>query len=212
MIARMPRVVELRLIDLRIVWLTAVMLSVGGCALRPTVPGTSVPWAERRARLVALSTWQASGRIAVKSDAGGGQGSVRWQQAETRSVVRVSGPFGAGAYEIAWDRDAVEIIGRAGDAQLAYAGPNAAEKFLHAQLGWSFPAMSLRYWILGVPDPGHKSRERFDDNGWLAGIEQDGWSIAYDDFEIRNEIWLPRKVVLNNDQARVRLIVDEWEL
>lgn len=190
----------------------SVMLSVGGCALRPTVSGTSVPWAERRAQLVALETWQARGRIAVKSDTGGGQGNIQWHQVDTRSLVRVSGPFGAGTYEIAWDDDAVEVIGKAGEVRVAYTGPNAAERFLLDQLGWSFPAMSLRYWILGVPDPGFESREQFDADGWLARIEQNGWSIAYDGFEVRNDIWLPRRVVLNNDQARVRLIVDEWVL
>jgi outer membrane lipoprotein LolB len=126
--------------------------------------------------------------------------------------VHLSGPFGAGAYEISWDADSVEVTGKAGEVEIAYAGPKAAEQFLEDQLGWSFPAMSLRYWMLGVPDPGFESDQRFDAEGWLAGILQGGWSIEYDDFEHRNAVWLPKRIVMNNDDARVRLIVDDWLL
>jgi len=188
------------------------ILLIAGCAMRPTVPGTSVAWAERREALVQMPDWQARGRIAVKSAGGGGQGSIRWRQAGSGSRVRLSGPFGVGAYEISWKADSVEIIGKAGEVEIAYAGQNAAERFLMDQLGWSFPAMSLRYWILGVPDPGFESNELFDTDGWLVGIQQGGWSIEYDEFEIRNAIWLPKRIVMRSDDARVRLIIDDWLL
>ena len=98
--------------------------------MRPTVPGTSVAWAERREALVQMPDWQARGRIAVKSADGGGQGSIRWRQADSGSRVHLSGPFGVGAYEISWKADSVEIIGKAGEVEIAYAGQNAAERFL----------------------------------------------------------------------------------
>jgi len=189
-----------------------VLITIGGCATQPTVPGGSIDWVERRAQLLGLSEWQARGRIAVKSTESGGQGDIHWQQMSHGSRVRLSGPFGAGAYEIAWDAESVVVLGKAGDVTMAYAGRDSAERFLTDQLGWSFPAMSLRYWILGVPDPNVESSEQFDPDGWLSGIEQDGWSIDYDGFEIRNDVWLPERIVMNNERARVKLIVDDWEL
>jgi len=192
--------------------LLVVLITVGGCALQPTVPGDSIDWAERRAELVRLSDWQARGRIAVKARDGGGQGDIHWRQTAVGSRVRLSGPFGVGAYEIAWDAESFVILGKAGDTTMAYAGRDAADRFLMDQLGWSFPAMSLRYWILGVPDPEPESSEQFDSDGWLSGIQQSGWSIDYDGFEVRDEVWLPRRIVMKNERARVKLIVDDWEL
>jgi outer membrane lipoprotein LolB len=190
----------------------AVLVLVGGCAGQPRVPGTDVAWDDRRNVLASIPDWRARGRIAVKSEDGGGQGNIRWQQAGSASSIYLSGPFGAGAYEISWDDSSVEVRGKAGDVELAYNGPDAAEQFLVEQLGWSFPAMSLRYWILGVPDPAFDSHEQFDTQGWLAGIHQNGWIIDYEDFEVRDEIWLPRRIVMNSDNARVRLVVDDWTL
>jgi outer membrane lipoprotein LolB len=185
---------------------------MSGCAVQPTVPGTDVAWDDRRNTLAGNSNWRARGRIAVKSDDGGGQGSILWRQTGSASKLNLSGPFGAGAYEISWNDQSVEVRGKAGDVELAYSGPGAAERFLTEQLGWSFPAMSLRYWILGVPDPAYESHEQFDTQGWLAGIKQNGWVIDYEDFEIRDQIWLPRRIVMNSDKARVRLVVDDWAL
>ena len=192
--------------------LLVVLMFTGGCALQPTVPGTSVAWGERRTQLAEMSEWQARGRIAVKSVDGGGQGNIQWFQAGAGSRVLLRGPFGVGGYEIAWDAERIEVIGKSGEIEIAYSGPNAAEQFLLDQLGWSFPAMSLRYWMLGVPDPEFDSDEQFDTDGWLVGIRQNGWSVGYDGFKVWNNIWLPKRLVLNHDEARVKLVIDNWSL
>ena len=185
--------------------------SLAGCAIQPTVPGTSIAWSERQSELQALDVWQARGRIAVKSGDDGAQGSLRWDQDGSEARIRVSGPFGAGAYEIDWNPDRVVVTSRDGEVAAAYTGADAADQFLSEQLGWTFPAINTRYWILGVPDPDFASREQFDTDGWLVGIEQNGWSVAYDGFQLRDEVWLPRKITMENDRARLRLVVDRWK-
>jgi outer membrane lipoprotein LolB len=189
-----------------------VLLLAGGCAMQPTVPGTSVAWGERRVQLAEVSDWQARGRIAVKSAEGGGQGSIQWFQAGAGSRVLLRGPFGAGGYEISWDAERIEVVDKSGQVEEAYTGPNAAEAFLLDQLGWSFPAMSLRYWMLGVPDPEFDSDEQFDTDGWLVAIQQNGWSVGYDGFKAWDDVWLPRRMVLSHDEARVKLVIDNWIL
>jgi len=192
--------------------LLVVLVLASGCALQPTVPGTSVAWDERQAQLAGLAEWQARGRIAVKSADGGGQGNIQWFQAGAGSRIFLRGPFGFGAYEISWDAESIEVVGKSGEVQVAYSGPNAAERFLRDQLGWSFPAMSLRYWMLSVPDPAFDSYEQYDTEGWLVGIQQNGWSVGYEGFKVWNDIWLPKRVVLNHDGARVKLVIDDWVL
>jgi outer membrane lipoprotein LolB len=192
--------------------LCIVLLLTGGCALQPRVPGTSVAWGERQAQLAEISEWQARGRIAVKSTEGGGQGNIQWLQAGAGSRVSLRGPFGVGAYDISWDAEHIEVVGKDGEVQVAYTGQNAAERFLRDQLGWSFPAMSLRYWMVGVPDPEFESHEQYDTEGWLVGIQQNDWSVGYEGFKVWNDIWLPKRIVLNRDGARVKLVIDDWDL
>jgi outer membrane lipoprotein LolB len=192
--------------------LLGLIFMVVGCAMQPTVPGTSVHWDQRRDRLLQLEQWSARGRIAVKHTDGGGQGRINWSQVGSDSRIQLSGPFGTGAYEIAWNAEHLVVTAKDGTVQAAYAGRDAARQFLDEQLGWSFPAVSTRYWILGVPDPDFASRERFDDEGWLTGIEQNGWIVVYDGFAENDELWLPRKIVMENENARVKVVVDHWSL
>jgi outer membrane lipoprotein LolB len=188
-----------------------IVVLIGGCALQPVVPERAIDWNARRDRLSALTDWEARGRIAVKSADEGGQGNIRWIQSAAQAQIRLSGPFGAGAYEISWTADDLVVSSKDGEVTVAYEGSDAAQQFLSDQLGWTFPAISTRYWLLGVPHPGYESLERFDD-GWLKRIEQNGWSVNYDSFESHDDLWLPRKIVMENDQARVKLVIDRWVL
>jgi outer membrane lipoprotein LolB len=193
-------------------WLLIAMMALAGCASRPVVPGSGIDWPQRAEYLAQLQGWEASGRIAVKSGAEGGQGSIHWVQESANASIALRGPFGVGAYQIDWTDDDLVITGKAGEVTLAYAGSDAVERFLTDQLGWSFPARSTRYWILGIADPRFSSRTEFDDDGWLATLEQDGWFVSYDRFVQEQGRWMPRKIVMESDLARVKLIVDRWRL
>ncbi len=215
-IATAPRRIRQRISKSRARSLVAfglVLLTLAsGCATRSKMPATGLDWDQREIELTQLTVWQAHGRIAVKSDDGGGQGQLHWYQTDAGAQIQLSGPFGVGAYELAWGRDSLVVRTKAGEVTAAYAGPEAAEQFLMDQIGWSFPATSLRYWILGVVDPQFAGDRRYDRDGWLIGIEQNDWSIVYDSFSRHNDQWLPNKIVMENTNARVKLIVDKWGL
>jgi outer membrane lipoprotein LolB len=188
------------------------MAALAGCASRPVVPGAGIDWPQRAANLAELQSWEAQGRIGVKSGDKGGQGNIFWIQQGSGSSVSLHGPFGVGAYRIDWNDDDLVITGKAGEMVTSYAGPDAAEQFLTDQLGWSFPARSIRYWMLGITDPGSPGRTQYNADGWLFTLEQDGWIVTYDRFEQAQGRWMPRKIVMENQRARVKLIVDQWRL
>ncbi len=189
----------------------AAFVALVGCVSRPTVPG-GVDWERRAESLLQLPRWEARGRIAVKSGGEGGQGTIRWVQDGANVRIVLSGPFGVGAYQLDWTDDELVVTGKAGELTLAYAGADAAERFLMDQLGWSFPARSTRYWVLGIADPHFSSQVNFDADGRLEGLEQNGWVVSYDRFINEQGRWMPRKIVMENQRGRVKLIVDQWRL
>lgn len=194
----------------RLVLLLALGLVTAGCALQRSVPGTTVAWETRREALLGLASWELRGRIAVKTNEGGGQGNLEWRQGPGDARLRVSGPFGAGAWELRWNAREAMLTNGDGEVALEYTGPDALDRLLAANVGWQFPAEQTRYWVLGLAAPGSRSRLNYGQDGWLEGLEQDGWQVAFDRFSERNGYWMPRKVTVENDNARLRLVVDRW--
>jgi outer membrane lipoprotein LolB len=197
---------------LRSVLIACLLLLVAGCTMRPQQPDAAIDWDRRAALLAAQANWQVNGRIAVKADGQGGQGNIVWIQRAEESLIKLRGPFGAGAYEIVWNDERIVITGGGGEKTASYTGPDAAERFIEQQLGWTFPARSIRYWLLGIADPAYASERRLDAAGWLEAIEQNGWTVEFSRFETSGGYYLPGKLVAQNATARVKLIVDEWSL
>lgn len=196
----------------RLALLLAGGLLLAGCATRPVVPVAPDGWQARAAQLALIDDWDARGRIAIRAANGGGQGSLHWEQRGELARIRLSGPFGAGAYVIEWDRERLTVTSRDGEVALDYAGPWAAEQFLYEQLGWWFPAIAARYWLRGLADPSASAVESFDAAGRLAALEQHGWQVRYEDWQGDAQLPMPRRLVMENEQARVRVVVDRWQL
>lgn len=193
--------------------LLTTLVTLAACSSLQTV---STPDAEQRAartdRLQQLSDWTLDGRIAVKHQAGGGQGNLLWSQSDDTADIRLSGPLGVGASRILWMPDEV-VFERAGERLTErYTGPAAAETFVRDQLGWQLPVSSIRFWVLGVPDPAFSYNEETAADGTLLVLQQRGWKMSYSAFAAVEDEVLPQKLVVENDAVRLRLVADSWEL
>ncbi|HJP05523.1 MAG: outer membrane lipoprotein LolB [Chromatiales bacterium] len=190
----------------------SIFLVLSACTTLKTVdsPGRE----QLRTNLLAANEWEFRGRIAVRSDDGDGDGqaNLRWRQLGERSHIRISGPFGAGTYEIDWSPKGITIESADGEESLEYAGSAAAESFLDDQLGWSFPAGSARYWMLGLIDPDQPGHEFFDAEGGLTGISQHGWQLGYKRFADVNGLVLPTRIEMANSNANLRIVIARWKL
>ena len=195
---------------------TVLLLLLSGCATLPPPEEKLEPVldaANRETTLLALQSWSAKGRIAVKSDTGGGQGNFRWAQAADDSRVRVSGPLGFGAFEILFRPDLLEISDKEGTRQARYEGPDAAEQFLESSIGWSLPAGSTRYWLLGLEDPQRRGTTvEWGEDGLLRTAGRGVWKISWEEYRETEGLPMPRKIRFENQQASIRLIVDQWDL
>jgi len=88
----------------------------------------------------------------------------------------------------------------------------AAHAELATRLGFDPPLSSLRYWVLGVPDPTQPASESLDPSQQrLAGLTQGGWHVRYQSYASAGGEALPARLTLERDTVRVRLLVDDWQ-
>ena len=81
---------------------------------------------------------------------------------------------------------------------------------MRARLGADLPWASLRYWMLGLPDPGSEAAVRNADAAPWRVIEQGGWQLRYDAFRAEQGLALPQRFSAERARLRVRVVVDRW--
>lgn len=189
------------------------VLGFSGCAIirKPTAsaPGidNGVAWQQRQAKLSDFDNWSMQGRVAT-GQLLGWTGNLSWRERGEHFDVRLAGPLGAGGMRANGTLEQVEI--QTSDGQhFITSNPDALVK---KSLGWSFPLKPLRYWARGIPAPGDYQQISVNDQGQLKSLKQDGWTLAYLDYTTPTgaPTSLPRRVVLDNGDTRIRLVVDRW--
>jgi len=188
------------------------MLSALAASCATYTPVGETLWAERSAALLAMDSWEMQGKIAVQQADDGGQANMLWRQAGATSTIRLSGPLGSGAHELVWEPDSLSVTDAAGTQTVDYRGERAAEQFMQENLGWSFPAGSLRYWLMGLLNPAAEGLRYFDENGILQGLSQHGWEVSYSRLETFDGYLLPTKMELAYNDAKVRIVAKRWAL
>ena len=186
-----------------------ISVSLVGCKTTPRAaagPTPSGPWETRRAALQQHDHFDLSGRIAVAAASEGFNAKLRWKQQGAHSNLSLDGPLGVGGVKITADGSSLKVI----DSHGKQLDSDAARDEMNAKLGFEPPLASLRYWVLGVPDPARPADEVLDEQQRLASLRQDGWQIDYADYATVAGQWRPSKLTLKRDDVRVRLLVDGW--
>lgn len=177
-------------------------VALAGCA---TVPEPAqrgrVPEAEE------LTQWVARGRIALAAGDEGGSGSFTWQQNSGRTQLAVRGPLGAGGFEVVTDGPSLQVddgSGRPIDGE-------AARRAIEQRLGTLLPLEHFRYWMLGVPAPDRLGPAEAV-AGPATGFTQQGWLVNYEAFRPAGPWSLPARLTASRGDARVRVVVDDWQV
>ncbi|HLY52413.1 MAG TPA: lipoprotein insertase outer membrane protein LolB [Steroidobacteraceae bacterium] len=186
----------------------ATLALLAACRTTPPAVPTSPAWQLRCPQLQARAHFALKGRVAVAAGGQGFNASLRWAQEGAASRVALEGPLGAGAVHISAQGNELNIATANGTRLES----DAARAELSARLGFDPPLASLRYWVLGVPDPAQPAAETLDEvHQRLARLDQAGWRIDYGSYMAVGAEWLPARVTLERDDVRVRLIVDNWQ-
>jgi outer membrane lipoprotein LolB len=190
--------------------LSAAALAVlAGCRTLPPAPPPGASWEVRRPQLQALMHFQLRGRVAVAAGSEGFNANLHWTQDGARSEVTLEGPLGVGGAQLTATGDELTVVTARGERVESA----AAHAELTARLGFDPPLSSLRYWVLGVPDPAQPATESLDPaQQRLSGLTQGGWQVQYQSYESAGDGALPARLTLQRDAVRVRLLVDGWQI
>lgn len=195
----------------RLVLALSAVLLLGACTAgpRPLPADRERAWDEARARLRALESWRAEGRLAVRTPDDGAQAHFTWHEtANGRFALRLSGPWGQGAARLEGGAGRVRLD--AGEGR-EYSGTDARELLL-AVYGWDIPVAALRRWLIGLPGGGADySLDRF---GRVATLEWRGWLLEYRRYRQQDRLDLPALLIARRpaDGVALRMAVDRWQL
>jgi outer membrane lipoprotein LolB len=168
----------------------------------PPVPA-GVGWEQRVADLQRAGSWQLDGRAAVAYQGQGWQATLNWRQVDDSSKIHLAGPFGVGALALERTAAGLSLNGAPpGDAVLSQ---------LQERLGFELPIDNLRFWLLGVPDPGVPFELTRNAQDRALKLTQAGWTIDYDRYMPVGGDLLPAHLSLSGAGVRVRIAVDHWE-
>lgn len=184
----------------------SILFLLNACAGSPPRTPEAGHWPGRLATLRTLDDWTLSARVALATAEDGWSGALTWRQEREDLDLSLRGPLGVGGVRIHGHPGKLMVRTSKG-REFVLSDPEAE---LRREFGWTLPLASMRYWMLGIPDPGSEARELVDEAGLLQQLDQGGWRVSYDSYREFDGNTLPRKLVIENDEVRIRLAVSRW--
>jgi outer membrane lipoprotein LolB len=163
-------------------------------------------YAQRRARLEAMTAWEADGRLAIDTGERAFMGRFRWRQTGRTLLLAVRvGPFGAGSLRVEGALDDLRVTARGETWRLT-----DAETQLSELVGWWVPVGSLPSWLRGLPDPSYPAQPGFGRYGTLTSLEQRRWQLSFTDYEPESGVLLPTSIAMTSGRLDIRLRIDSY--
>ena len=194
----------------RLLFLSFILLLTGCAAPMPVPPADpQAAWKARQQDLSKVNDWRLNGRLAVTRGSEAWHLKVNWRQKPEGYEIYLSGPFGAGVKLVG---DPQQVVLHDADHHAYYA--TEPEMLLYAHTGVLMPVTGLRYWILGLPDPGknHANQNQLDAYGRLAELQQRDWTVRFRDYVAVKQYQLPERLFIQGEDIEFRLVVDDWQV
>lgn len=190
-------------------WLAAMVLFLlAGCASQaPVEDGNrqAGQWERQQAEVEAFDTWTMIGKAGLRTSQENQSANLDWSQHPHYFRMLISGPFGGGRSVLEGREGRFSLT--TGEGRFEAETPEA---LMEEQLGWSLPVSAMPDWVRGLPGDHASYQLETDELGFPRNLQQDGWEIDYRDWEEVEGMWLPRRLVMNYDDVRITLVVNQW--
>ena len=191
------------------------VFTLASCAVKPVKEIEPVGWQQRQAALAAIDQWKMRSRIGIRSKQASGSATLIWDEKTSERQLRLIGPLGGGVIHLQQDSTGASIKDSKGKTWQAHNAGN----LIYSVTGWRIPVSGLRWWLLGMTEPGSEADYTLDDSMRLQSIKQDGWTVTLNRYAMFGKYELPASILVETDAekdsefyARVKLIVKEWTI
>lgn len=189
-------------------------LLLAACSSKPVKQEASSSWLSRQAAVAEIDRWQLNARIGLRSEGRSGSATLIWNEQPGQRNLRLLGPVGGGLILLQQDDTGVTLQDSKGKTWYAV---DAAE-LIHRVTGWQIPVSGLRWWLLGMTEPGSDADYTLDDSERLATVIQDGWKVTLAKYTLFGKYELPASVTVesqaskdDDEYIRAKLIVKQWD-
>ena len=166
--------------------------------------------AANRARAEKVVDWQVYGRAGVVTpEQSDGVVTINWDRNPATYTITMSGPLGRTLARLEGLKDGRVLLNVSGE-EPTYS--DTAEEVLYRQTGWLLPFSSLDYWMRGLPAPGHDYVRLLNNEGYLAELKQNGWTVVYGNYRNINGVRLPEKIRAERKGVKVIFSIRRWTL
>jgi outer membrane lipoprotein LolB len=196
---------------IRLLRILILLSSVAGCATAPVqapAPAGAGTLEQHAQALVALQAWRMSGRAAVSTPGQAGTVSMTWRQQGEEYNVELRAPWGAGTVRVDGGPAGVMLRTSRGVQEFG----STPRELLRRHSGLDLPLEALRYWLIGLPQPGAAAQPEVDARGLLTELRQHGWRIRYRRYGEFQNLALPTRLDLSGEGIEVRIAVQAWTL
>jgi outer membrane lipoprotein LolB len=155
-------------------------------------------------------SWLIKGKIGFKSSEKNQSANFRWQQNQQQYQLNLTSVIGTSLLNLKGDKKGVTLT--TDDETYQDSDPSY---LIWRVTGWQIPVEKLRLWIKGQ----HQKNDEvlISGQGWINQLQPmcnncKDWLINYDNYKLVDGIWLPHKVLLQNNNNQLIIRVNKWEL
>jgi outer membrane lipoprotein LolB len=179
------------------------------CSNRPPVK-VDLNSQQHQSKLANLNHWQIRGKLGFKSPEKKQSASLFWEQNLNDYQLSLNSILGTSILSMQGNNTWATL--KADDE--TYSG-NSASELIWQITGWTLPVEQLPVWIKGKSLP--RDKVVLADQGWITQLQPgcpscEGWLLNYSDYSAINELWLPHKIVLiqQENQIQITIKVNSW--
>jgi len=193
----------------RSIYIVIISILLSACSTttpRAPIGSPQQLWQQHQVQLQTINTWQLQGQIAIITPEDRNSATLNWQQFSDDFNINLTGPFGIHVLTIKRSDNISTLIL---DDDRQYQGPDT-QTLIDQLSPIPIPVAELRAWIIGDP---LTDDVQLDNYGRVSQANHPlGWHISYTRYQLIENIWLPKNIVIKQDDMRIKITTRNWKL
>ena len=183
------------------------LLFITGCAQQ--ISTSTAPNEQWREQLSQVKEFNAEGKMAFISPEDRQSANFIWQQIDQDYSLSLNTFIGTNVLKLTQQDQLASVLYDGKEYQSA-----DAQQLVYQLSGWVLPMDEPQQWLLGnitAQDAQFDQLQRLTQASWQSpnGLT---WQIKYSNYEAHKGVWLPSRISLIQQNIRVKLQINDWQL